>query len=60
VIVLRLYHRPDWVALERRKPKTWVSEDDTKWRSFEDDLPPPGISPIMVMGRRKAKAEEAE
>lgn len=51
-IVLRLYHRPEWVALERRQPKSWVAEDATRWRSFQDEPPPPGISPIMVIGRR--------
>jgi mannitol operon repressor len=53
VMVLRLYHRPDWVALERRQPKAWVSEDATRWRSFKDEPPPPGIAPIMVMGRAR-------
>lgn len=48
-VVLRLYHRPDWVALERRKPKSWVSEDATKWRSFDDDPPPAGISPVIAI-----------
>lgn len=50
VLALRLYHRPDWVALERRKPKVWVDENATKWRSVEDGLPPPGL-PVIVMGK---------
>jgi mannitol operon repressor len=58
VLVLRLYHRPDWVALERRKPKQWVSAEATKWRSFQTDPPPPGISPVMAIGHgRPHKAE---
>jgi hypothetical protein len=51
-LALRLYHRPDWVALERRKPKVWVNPEATKWRSMEDGPPPPGI-PVMVMARNK-------
>lgn len=50
VLALRLYHRPDWVALERRKPKVWVDENATKWRSVEDGLPPPGL-PVIIMGK---------
>lgn len=51
-LALRLYHRPEWVALERRKSKVWVDPEATKWRSMEDGLPPPGI-PVMVMARNK-------
>lgn len=50
VLALRLYHRPDWVALERRTPKVWVDENATKWRSVDDGLPPPGL-PVIVMGK---------
>lgn len=53
VLALRLYHRPDWVALERRKPKSWVDPNATMWRSIEDGLPPPGL-PVMVIGRTSA------
>jgi DNA-binding MltR family transcriptional regulator len=49
-LVLRLYHRPDWVALERRQPKVWVPEDITRWRSVEDELPPEGV-PVLVMAK---------
>lgn len=52
-LALRLYHRPDWVALERRKPKVWVDPEATKWRSMEDGPPPPGI-PVMVIGKSEA------
>lgn len=51
-LALRLYHRPEWVALERRKPKVWVDPEATKWRSMKDGPPPPGI-PVMVMARSK-------
>lgn len=41
-VVLRLYHRADWVALERREPKVWVKPDFTRWRSTEAELPSEG------------------
>ncbi len=49
-IVLRMYHRPDWVALEKRKAKVWVDPAATRWRSIDDGPPPPGI-PVMVYGK---------
>jgi mannitol operon repressor len=49
-LVLRLYYRPEWVALERRKPKYWVQTDATGWRSFETEMPPPGV-PFIALGR---------
>jgi mannitol operon repressor len=52
VLALRLYHRPDWVAQEQRKPKTWVSPHATKWRAVEDGLPPPGL-PVIVMAKKR-------
>ena len=51
-LALRLYHRPDWVALERRQPKVWVPEDMTRWRYVEDELPPDGV-PVLVMAKAK-------
>lgn len=51
-LALRLYHRPDWVALERRGSKAWVDPSATRWRSVEDGLPPPGI-PVMVTAKGK-------
>jgi mannitol operon repressor len=51
-LALRLYHRPEWVALERRKPKSWVETDATKWRDFRTDKPPPGISVMAIFSRR--------
>lgn len=49
-IVLRLYHRPEWVALERRKPKSWLPQSATEWRSFDDEKPPPDV-PVIVMAK---------
>lgn len=51
-IVLRLYHRPDWVALERRQGKSWVDTNASKWRSIKTD-PPPAGTPIMIIGKAK-------
>ncbi|MCC5989353.1 MAG: hypothetical protein JJT95_16895 [Pararhodobacter sp.] len=63
-IVLRLYHRADWVALERRNYKVWVEPDFTRWRSTEYEPPSKGevvlglhpqqVSPI----RYRIKPEE--
>jgi hypothetical protein len=50
-IVLRLYYRPEWVALERRAPKTWLAQDATRWRSIRDEEPPPGV-PVILMAKR--------
>jgi mannitol operon repressor len=51
-MVLRLYHRPDWVVLERRKAKTWVEKDATKWRSTQEE-PLPLNHPVLVIGQRR-------
>lgn len=53
-VVLRLYHRPEWVALERRKPKVWISMSESQWRRMEND-PPPWGSPVMVIGQETPK-----
>jgi len=50
-MVLRLYYRPDWVATERRQPKTWIVQDTMRWRSVKDEEPPVG-TPVIVMARR--------
>jgi mannitol operon repressor len=52
-IVLRLYYRPEWVALERRTPKTWLSEDATRWRSIRDEKPPSDVPLIVVAQERR-------
>jgi hypothetical protein len=52
-IALRLYHRPEWVALERRQPKTWVPLSESEWRRIDSDPPPPG-TPVMVIGKRSS------
>lgn len=49
-LVLRLYHRPDWVALERRASKDWVAHDATRWRSVQSEPPPEG-QPFMAIGQ---------
>lgn len=50
LLALRLYHRPDWVALSRRPPATFIAEGDTKWRSFAQN--PPSLSePFLAFGR---------
>lgn len=48
-IILRLYFRPQWVALERRSHKTWVGPDELRWRSFESSSPPKG-SQFVALG----------
>jgi hypothetical protein len=47
-IVLRLYYRPDWVALERRQPKLWLTQDATRWRSVKEEKPPLDM-PVIAM-----------
>ena len=49
-LVGRLYYRPEWVALERRTPKIWVSEEESGWRAVTDELPPEGL-PVIVLGK---------
>jgi mannitol operon repressor len=51
-LALRLYHRPEWVALERRRPKSWVEDEATKWRDGRSEKPPPGISVIAMLAQR--------
>lgn len=48
-LALRLYHRPDWVALERREAQVWVADDATKWRNVETQAPPRG-QPVITIG----------
>lgn len=49
-LVLRLYHRPDWVRLERCEPRQWDKTHQTVWRSFKDDPPPDG-KPFIAIGK---------
>lgn len=49
-IVLRLYHRPDWVAQEQRKGKSWLPLSFSEWRAFANEQPPPG-TPIIVVAK---------
>jgi hypothetical protein len=53
-LALRLYYRPDWVATERRQPKTWVFREVARWRSIDEEKPPTD-RPVMVMRRRREK-----
>ena len=63
-MALRLYHRADWVALERRQPKVWVDPDFTRWRSTKTEPPPKdevvlGLHPSQVgVAKSLLKAEE--
>lgn len=52
IMALRLYHRPDWVALERRTSKGYVAEGESSWRSFAQNRPPEG-QPFLAMGKVK-------
>jgi hypothetical protein len=49
-IVLRLYYRPKWVALERRQPKDWMPNDPTFWRSVHDEMPTDS-SPVIAIAK---------
>jgi hypothetical protein len=49
---LRLYHRPDWVALERRTSKGYIPEGETTWRSYAQNPPPDG-QPFLAIGKAK-------
>lgn len=50
--VLRLYYRPEWVALERRQPKTWLTPDAARWRSIKDEQLPTDV-PVVVIAKRR-------
>ena len=52
-MALRLYYRPDWVALERRQPRAWLSQADTRWRSVEEENPPSDVPVIAMVTRRE-------
>ncbi len=49
-LVLRLYYRPEYVAMEKRKPKTWVDSEAVRWRKIEDEQPPAGM-PVILLGK---------
>ena len=51
-LALRLYYRPQWVAKEQREPKEWVTQDQSRWRSVKEELPPEGV-PVMAMIKPK-------
>lgn len=52
-IVTRLYYRPEWVALERRVIKAWMTPDQVGWRSVEESQPPEGV-PVLVIVKDKS------
>jgi mannitol operon repressor len=46
-MVMRLYYRPNWVGLERRKLKVWVPKEDVTWRVSTEEPPPKDGTPIL-------------
>ncbi|WP_416549244.1 hypothetical protein [Phaeobacter sp. JH18-5] len=56
-IVLRLYHRADWVELERREAKVWVEPDFTRWRSTESEPPEQGQVVLGVAPKKSGKKD---
>ena len=58
-LVLRLYHRPDWVALQRRTLLDCVDNHPTQWRSFDTDPPPAGQAYIAI-GQHGVKVEQTD
>lgn len=57
-LAMRLYYRPAWVARERRVAKEWVSPDEVRWRTIEDEKPPDG-SPVLGIFKIKQQSSEA-
>ena len=53
-VVLRLYYRGAWVAKERRGPKSWVTPEQARWRSVEEEKPPTGV-PVIAMTKHVPK-----
>ena len=51
-LATRLYYRPEWVAQERRIAKEWISPDQVRWRSIDDEKPPEG-SPVLGIFKAK-------
>ncbi len=47
-LIVRLYYRSKWVALERRSVKVWVKPEETGWRSYKNDKPPEGAPYIAI------------
>ncbi|HET9538738.1 MAG TPA: hypothetical protein VFP43_25895, partial [Mesorhizobium sp.] len=43
---LRLFYRPEYVALEKRQRKQWVDPEQVRWRRTADELPPDGMPVI--------------
>ena len=45
----RLFYRPEYVALEKRKAKQWIDPTQVGWRRTADELPPAGM-PVIAFG----------
>lgn len=45
----RLFYRPEYVALEKREAKQWISPAQVGWRRTADELPPDGM-PVIAFG----------
>ncbi len=58
-LILRLYYRDKWVAMDRRTPKTWVKPEETGWRSFADEAPPEGAQ-FVALGLAGPRVGEAK
>jgi mannitol operon repressor len=53
-LVMRLYYRAAWVEKERRTTREWVTPDQIRWRSVEEELPPEGV-PVLATGKRNVR-----
>jgi len=45
----RLFYRPEYVALEKRKAKQWIDPAQVGWRRTADELPADG-EPVIAFG----------
>lgn len=46
---LRLFYRPEYVAMEKREAKQWIDPAQVGWRRTADELPPEGM-PVIAFG----------
>lgn len=51
---LRLFYRPEYVAMEKREHKQWVDPTQVGWRRTADELPPAG-TPVIAFGQTVRK-----
>lgn len=48
-MVLRLFYRGKWVAIERRQSRVWVTPEQVRWRWTDRDGPPPeGVAVVTI------------